>query len=637
MASPPPSPAGNSGSDGQGAIPSNGHDAVGAPAPAVLAGGTPTAGASGGPVGTIGTGAVPGTHPHGDRYKWVALSNTTLGILMAVLNSSIVLIALPDIFRGIGLDPLAPQNTSYLLWMLMGFMVVTAVLVVSLGRIGDMFGRVKMYNLGFAVFTVFSILLAICWLHGPAAALYLILLRVGQGVGGALLMANSSAIITDAFPSHQRGLAMGINNVAMIAGSFIGLILGGLLAPIEWRLVFVVSIPFGLFGTVWAYLKLRDTGVRRQAHIDWWGNLTFAVGLVMVLVGITYGLLPYGGHTMGWTSPFVLAMIFGGLGVLVAFTYIETKVPEPMFHLDLFRIRAFAAGNAANLLAALARGGMMFIIIIWLQGIWLPEHGYAFSVTPLWAGIYMLPLTAGFLSSGPASGILADRYGARPFATGGLLLAAVSFVLLQVLPVDFTYLGFGAIIFLTGLGMGMFGAPNQTGIMNSLPPDQRGAGAGMTMTFMSSAQVLSIGIFFTLMILGLASTLPGALLHGLVAQGVSTKVATRISHLPPVGSLFAAFLGYNPMAQLLGPSASALPHHTVVYLTGRSFFPRLISGPFGKGLHEAFDFAFAACFVGAIASVLRGGRYIHGQDHRQVPIEPSTQAVAETTAGALVD
>jgi MFS family permease len=549
-----------------------------------------------------------------DRYKWIALSNTTLGVLMAVLNSSIVLIALPDIFRGIDVNPLAPANTSYLLWMLMGFMVVMAVLVVSLGRLGDMFGRVRMFNLGFAVFTTFSILLSVCWLSGSAGALYLIILRVGQGVGGALLMANSSAILTDAFPPDQRGLAMGINNVALIAGSFIGLILGGVLAPVEWRLVFLVSVPFGLFGTVWSRLKLRDTGIRTRSHIDWWGNLTFAAGLVMILVGITYGLLPYGGATMGWTSPFVIAMIFGGIAVLVGFAFLETRVRAPMFRLSLFRIRAFAAGNGANLLAALSRGGMMFIVIIWLQGIWLPLHGYSFSVTPLWAGIYMLPLTAGFLLAGPTSGILADRYGARPFATGGLALAAIAFVLLQILPVDFSYVDFGGVLFLIGVGMGMFGAPNQTGIMNSLPPDQRGAGAGMTMTFMSSAQVLSIGIFFTLMILGLAASLPGALVHGLRAQGVSAPLATSVSHLPPVGSLFAAFLGYNPMAQLLGPAAHTLPSHTYAYLTGRSFFPRLISGPFGRGLHAAFDFAFVACLLGAVASLLRGGKYHHGQE-----------------------
>lgn len=560
------------------------------------------------------------TLPHDDGaaahkgYKWIALSNTTLGVLMASINSSIVLIALPDIFRGIGINPLTPGNTSYLLWMLMGFMVVTAVLVVSLGRIGDMFGRVRMFNLGFAIFTLFSILLSVTWLHGVLGALYMIIMRVFQGVGAALLMANASAILTDAFPPNQRGLAMGINNASLIAGAFVGLVLGGLLAPVEWHLVFLVSVPFGLFGTVWSYLKLRDTGIRRPAHIDWWGNLTFAAGLVMLLVGITYGLLPYGGHTMGWTSPFVLVMIFGGVAVLVGFCVIETKVTSPMFNLQLFRIRAFTAGNAASFLAALARGGLMFMIIIWLQGIWLPQHGYSFDRTPLWAGIYMLPLTAGFLIAGPASGALTDRFGARPLATTGLVLAAASFLGFQMLPVDFSYPVFGFILFVTGFGLGMFGAPNQTGIMNSLPPDQRGAGAGMTMTFMSSAQVLSIGIFFTLMVLGLSSSLPSALYHGLYAQGVPKHVATQVASLPPVGSLFAAFLGYNPMAQLLGPTLHQLPPQTAHYLVSRSFFPRLITSPFGTGLDAAFDFAFAACLLGAICSLLRGRKYIHGEE-----------------------
>jgi MFS family permease len=409
---------------------------------------------------------------------------------MASLNSTIILIALPDIFKGIGLNPLIPGNTGYLLWMLMGFMVVTAVLVVSFGRLGDMFGRVRMYTLGFAVFTVFSIMLTITWMSGPSAAIYMIVMRVGQGVGGALLMANSSAILTDAFPAQERGMALGINNVAMISGAFIGLIIGGILAPIQWHLVFLVSVPFGLFGTVWAYLMLKDTGVRVRARIDWWGNVTFAAGLILILVGITYGLLPYGGHTMGWTSPFVLATIFGGVLLLVVFGIIETKVSDPMFQLHLFGIRAFAAGSIANLMAALARGGLMFILIIWLQGIWLPRHGFTYSQTPLWAGIYMLPMTAALLIVGPVAGRLADRYGARPLATAGLLVTAMSFALLEMLSVNFAYLAFGAVLFLAGIGMGMFGAPNMMGIMNSLPADKRGAGAGMAMTFMSSAQVL---------------------------------------------------------------------------------------------------------------------------------------------------
>src|SRR5215813_4790445 len=323
----------------------------------------------------------------GLEYKWVALSNTTLGMLIATINASILLIALPDIFRGIRIDPLAPGSTSYLLWLILGFIVVMAVLLVSLGRLGDMYGRVRMFNLGFAVFTVFSILLSVTWMHGSAAALWLILMRVGQGVGGALIFANSSAILTDAFPQHQRGLALGVNSIAAIAGSFIGLVLGGVLGPISWRLVFLVSVPIGVIGTIWSYLRLRELGVRHPAALDWWGNVTFAAGLIAVLAGITYGIQPYGGHTMGWTSPLVIGLVGGGLALLAVFGVIETRVAEPMFRLSLFRIRPFTAGNLANLLAGLGRGGLMFILIIWLQGIYLPIHGYSFSQTPLWAGI----------------------------------------------------------------------------------------------------------------------------------------------------------------------------------------------------------------------------------------------------------
>ena len=545
-------------------------------------------------------------------YKWVALSNTTLGTLMAMINSSILLIALPDIFRGIGIDPLQPGNTSYLLWLLLGFLVVLAVLLVSLGRLGDMYGRVRMFNLGFAVFTVFSILLSITWLHGGAGALWLILMRVGQGVGGALIFANSSAILTDAFPHEERGLALGVNSVSMVVGSFLGLVLGGVLAPFEWRLVFVVSVPVGLIATIWSYHSLREIGLRKPGKIDWWGNFTFAAGLVLLMVGITYGIQPYGSHTMGWTSPLVLSCLLGGLALLAGFCAIEVRTDEPMFHLDLFRIRAFAAGNFAALLAAMARGGLQFILIIWLQGIWLPEHGYDFSRTPLWAGIYMLPLIFGLLAAGPASGWLSDRFGARPFATGGVLVAATSFALLIVLPVNFSYVRFALILLLNGIGMGLFQSPNTAGVMNSLPPGQRGAGAGMLATFNVSSSVLSIGVFFTLMIVGLAGGLPHATQSGLVAHGVSPADATRISHLPPVATLFAAFLGYNPVKTLLGPHVlhhlSPANAHT---LTGRGFFPHLISSPFHTALVYAFVFAIVACVVAAVASLMRGGKYVH--------------------------
>ena len=437
--------------------------------------------------GILQRGAGRTAQPPGPRYKWITLSNTTLGVLMATINASIMLIALPDIFRGIGVNPLQPGNTSLLLWMIMGYLVVTAVLVVSFGRLGDMVGRVRIYNLGFAVFSLFSVLLAVTWLHGTPAALWIIIMRVLQGVGGAMLMANSSALLTDAFPTNQRGLALGLNQVAAIAGSFIGLILGGLLGPVDWRLVFLVSVPFGVFGTFWAYLKLREMSERRPARIDWWGNVTFAIGLIAVLVGITYGIQPYGGHTMGWTSPFVLTAIIGGIVMLAVFCFIETRVQQPMFRLPLFKIRAFTAGNVASLLSGLGRGGLMFVLIIWLQGIYLPRHGYSFSQTPLWAGIFMLPLTVGFLIAGPVSGYLSDRFGARPFATGGMVVAAASFLLLELLPINFTYWQFAMILLLNGLGMGLFASPNRAGIMNSLPRESRGVGAGMSATFQNSA------------------------------------------------------------------------------------------------------------------------------------------------------
>jgi MFS family permease len=549
-------------------------------------------------------------------YKWVALSNTTIGVLMATMNSSILLIALPDIFTGIALNPLQSSNTVYFLWLLMGYLLVTAVLVVSFGRVGDIYGRVRMYNLGFAVFTVFSILLSVTWLHGPAGALWLITMRILQGVGGAFLLANSSAILTDAFPAEQRGTALGINAVAAIAGSFIGLIIGGLLGPIEWHLVFLVSVPFGLFGTIWAYLKLRDTAARQPARIDWWGNVTFAVGLILVLVAITYGIEPYGGHAMGWTNPMFLAELAAGVILLAVFCWIETRVSDPMFRLSLFRIRAFTAGNFASLLASLGRGGLLFILIIWLQGIWLPLHGYSFATTPLWAGIYMLPLTAGFLVSGPLSGYLSDRLGARPFATGGMIVAAASFVALDLLPVDFSYPYFAVILLVNGIGMGLFTAPNRAGIMNSLPPTQRGVGSGMVSTFQNAAMVLSIGIYFTLIVIGLSATLPHALQSGLTSQGVPGPAAARLAGLPPVSTLFAAFLGYNPVRTLLGPTGvlAHLPPGRASYLTGRTFFPSLISHPFAEGLDKAFLFSVIAVLVAAAASWLRGGKYYHTEE-----------------------
>jgi MFS family permease len=549
------------------------------------------------------------------NYKWTALSNTTLGSFMAALDGSIVIISLPAIFRGINLDPLQPSNVGFLLWIFMGYLVCTAVLVVSFGRLGDMFGRVKMYNAGFALFTIASILLALTPGQGNSAAFYLVFMRIFQGIGGALLLANSTAIITDAFAPEERGLAMGINTVAFIAGSFIGLIVGGLLADWNWRMIFWVNVPFGIFGTVWAYMKLKEVAIKKKASLDWWGNITFALGLISILVGITYGIQPYANQVMGWTNPLVLGEIIFGIIMLVIFFFIERKVKDPMFNLKLFNIWPFTAGNLANLFSSIGRGGLQLMLIIWLQGIWLPLHGYSFESTPLWAGIYMLPLTAGFLLTGPISGYLSDKYGAKYFATGGMLLGALSFGLLMFLPANFSYWIFALLLLLNGIGSGFFAAPNSTAVMNSVPAEERGQASGMRATAVNAGQVLSIGLFFSLMILGLASSLPKTMTTALVAQNVPQAIASKIANAPPVASLFAAFLGYNPMSKLLSPQVLAsLPLKNVNYITGKIFFPTLISGPFIDGLRIAFTLSLILYIMAAIASWSRGGKYIHSDD-----------------------
>jgi MFS family permease len=546
--------------------------------------------------------------PPSDRYKWVALSNTTLGTLMATLDGSIVIIALPAIFRGIRLDPLAPGNIVYLLWMVLGYLLVSAVLVVSLGRLGDMYGRVRMYNLGFLIFSIASLALSLDPFTGHAGALWLILLRVVQAAGGSMLTANSAAILTDAFPLEQRGMALGVNQIAGLAGQFLGLVAGGLLAVVDWRAVFWVNVPIGIVGTLWSYRSLREGTVRRQARIDWAGNATFTLGAAAILAAITHGIQPYGGNATGWSNPVVLGGLAAGVVLLIAFAVIETCTVEPMFYLALFRIRAFAAGSLAALLVATARGGLQFMLIIWLQGIWLPLHGYDYADTPLWAGIYLLPLTAGFLLAGPLCGYLSDRHGTRAFATGGLILLAGSFLGLLALPVSFSYPSFAGWLMLSGIGQGMFSAPNTSAIMSSVPPEHRGAASGMRSTFQNSGTALSIGVFFSLMTSGLAASLPGALTGGLRAQGVPSTVAASVAHLPPVSTLFAAFLGKSPIQHLLAPTG-VLPHlpaHNLATLTGTRFFPQVISAPFHHGLTVVFTAAAAMAAIAALASVLRG-------------------------------
>ncbi|MGI8914850.1 MAG: MFS transporter [Chloroflexota bacterium] len=556
-----------------------------------------------------------GSRGANDRYKWVVLSNTTLGILMAAMNSSILLISLPAIFRGIQINPLAPGQSSFLLWILLGYMIVTATLVVTFGRISDMVGRVKMYTLGFAIFTLASILLSLTPGTGTQGGLELLIFRLVQGVGGAFLFANSAALLTDAFLARQRGLAMGVNQIAGIAGALGGLLVGGVLATIQWRLVFWVSVLFGVFGTIWAYLKLHETAtIRRGQQIDYLGNATFAIGLTVLLVGLTYGIEPYGTSSMGWGNPFVIASLIIGIVFFLAFVLVEMRVKDPLFHLELFNIRMFAAGNLSNFLGSLARGGLQFMLVIWLQGIWLPLHGYSYADTPLWAGIYMMPMMAGFMVAGPLSGILSDRFGARRFTSGGMLVTTVGFILLTMLPGDFNKWLFFALLIFLGVGMGLFSAPNTSSVMSSVPPEMRGAASGMLATFQNAGMMMSMAVFFSILTGGLAARLPAVMEHGLVANGLPMPVAQSIAHLPPIGVLFAAFLGYNPMQSLVPADvAQHLSAAAQATLFGKTFFPTLILPAFMDGLKLAFYVSAGMSLIATIASVLRGKVVFYGQ------------------------
>lgn len=577
--------------------------------------------------------------PIGPHYKWIALTNTTLGILMASIDASIVLISLPAIFKGIKINPLAPGETNYFLWMLLGYMVVTATLLVTFGRISDMLGRVKLYNLGFLIFTIGSILLWLTPGTGNTGALELIIFRLVQGIGAGFLFANSAAILTDAFPSSQRGFALGINQIAAVLGSVIGLILGGILSYFDWRLVFLVSVPVGIVGTIWAYLMLREVAtIREHQKIDWAGNVTFALGATILLLGITYGIEPYGTSAIGWGNPLVISALVIGVVLLSIFIYIENHVSDPMFSLALFRIRMFAAGNASSFLASIARGGLQFMLIIWLQGIWLPLHGYNYDVAPLWAGIFLIPLMVGFLLMGPLSGWLSDRFGARLFSTTGMVIQALGFFLLTLLPANFQYIWFAAIIFLLGIGQGMFSSPNTSSVMGSVPPSQRGVASGMRATFQNSGSVVSIGVFFSIITAGLAVALPSTLSSGLIKQHISAVIADKIAHLPPTSALFAAFLGYNPMATLVPANVrAALPQSNQAALLGHSFFPNLISPPFMQSIHNVFYLSVAMCLVAALASLLRGNQQASVEEVQAVPdngaAEPDRTQIPATSEG----
>ena len=559
------------------------------------------------------------------EYKWTALSNVAIASLMGSINMTIVMIALPAIFNGIHIDPL--NSFQYLLWILMGYGLVTATLLLSFGRISDMYGRVKMFRLGFLIFSLASVLLYLTPSTGDLGALEIIIFRIIQATGSALFMANSAAILTDAFPPNERGKALGINMVAVISGSFFGLILGGILAVFNWRYVFLVSVPFGLIGTVWSYYKLKELSIQAvKTKIDLWGNLTFVTGITLILVGVTYGLIPYGNNPMGWSNPWVIASLILGLISLILFPVVENRVESPMFRLDLFKNRSFTYANLAGLMGALGRGGMMFMLILLLQGIWLPLHGYSYESTPFWAGIYMLPLTVGIIIMGPLSGILSDKYGPRWIATGGMIIVTISFLLLAALPYNFNYIEFGLALLLMGIGGGMFGSPNSASIMNSVPPEDRGVASGMMYTIMNTAMTASMAIFFTIVIVGITQRFPDAMTSSLASIG-AVNLAPVLSNIPPTAALFSAFLGYNPVDAILSSLPASfvahIPQSTLTQLTGTTWFPQTLANAFIPSLRTSFYIGAILSAIGAILSALRGEKYIH--EHEEIKIEPKTE------------
>ena len=547
---------------------------------------------------------------YGKNYKWLALSNTTLGAFMIGLDGSILLIALPAIFKGLGVNPLVPSNISLLLWLLLGYTVVIAALTAALGRLSDMVGRVKIYNAGFLVFSIGSFLLfaSSYLIHGVNGALALIVFRLVQAIGGAFMLSNYSAIIVDAFPHKERGTGLGISQVGFVGGSLVGLVLGGILASIDWHLIFTINVPIGIIGTIWAYMSLHEiASIKKNQKLDLPGIITFAAALVLLLMSFTYGLLPYGSSSMGWGNPFVEMGIIAGIATLIGFIFIELRSKDPMFKLELFKIREFGAGALSQFLSNMSRSGLQFILIIWLQGVWLPLHGISFENTPLAAGIDMIPLILGFALAGPLAGRLSDKHGSKHLATAGMVVAAIGFLLMLTLPLNFNYVEFAVIIFIIGVGGGMFNSPNMNAIMNSVPPENRGAVGGMLSSIFQVAFMFSLIIFFSMLILGFSQSLPHALYSGLTSQGVSSSAALNASKLPPTAALFAAFLGYNPMKTLLPQSVlNSIPAANMSTIVGNEFFPNLISQPLQNGLVIIFIAGAIMALIAAIASSLRG-------------------------------
>lgn len=397
---------------------------------------------------------------------------------MASLDTNIIIIALPTIVSDIHVSLLT------LVWIVLGYSLVTASILLNLGRLSDMFGRVKLYNIGFIIFTIGS---ALCSLSQTGEQL--LLFRIVQSLGAAFLFSNSAAIITDAFPENERGKALGINQISIVVGSVMGLVFGGFLTTyLGWRSIFWINIPIGIFAIIWSHTKLRELGTIKKEKIDWIGNATLALGLFLILVGITFGsfqilnIIPFG----------MYLFIIVGLSLIGLFVFVETNIIKPMIDLSLFEIRSFLGGNIAIFFNALARGAFTLIMTFYLQG-------PTMRISPLDAGVYLLPVSIALSIFGPFSGWMSDRYGSRVISSIGLFISAIGFFTLTSLGVKSTFIETLLPLAMIGAGMGIFASPNRASIMNSVPRYQRGIAAGTSTMFVLSGSTLSIGVAFLIM------------------------------------------------------------------------------------------------------------------------------------------
>ena len=414
-----------------------------------------------------------------DGYEWTALSVTTIGTLLASVQGTALLIALPEILTQLQTDFIT------IMWVILSFMLITTALVPVVGRLADMFGRKNLYNTGFAIFTLGSLLCALSQpqFHGWDLVLY----RIVQGVGGAMLFTNGAAIVTDAFRKGRVGLGLGVNQIALAAGFLLGPVVGGILTSISWQWVFLINVPLGVFGTVWGVLKLREpVSLASNQRFDWMGSLTFTIGLGSLLLAVSLIAFPL------IDISYVYILFIGAILGLTAFFVVERHTSQPMLDFNLFHDKLFAHSSATNALNGLARGAVLFVLIFFLQG--------PYGQDPLWAGIMMAPFGAAFMVVGPVSGYLSDRYGSRELTTAGLLVSALGLVGLSTIVSSTSYWTLALFMALIGGGSGLFASPNMNAIMSSVQPGQRGIAAGTNAMLMNTGQMLSIAIAFPLVL-----------------------------------------------------------------------------------------------------------------------------------------